>query len=135
MILRRYGQRMQSVQPDFDARALNEVGFRRDFAVTIPLEEFEGGYERLDLRELTARAEGPVQDEAEVAMLADLGRQLDELVAALGEDQVLVVESLADDYPKTRDRKSTRSDAAGSRPYFEWWIDPPLRMGLYRKGG
>lgn len=133
MILRRYGSKLQSVEPDFDPRAMSEVGFRRDRQVAYDEEEFAAAHEKLEERELTATAEGPVQDEAEEALLEDLRRQLDEILAELGEDEVVVVENTTDDYPKTRDRKQDRVVEGKNRLYFHWRIEPPLRLGIYRE--
>lgn len=137
MILRRYGSTLQSVEVDFDARALNEVGFRRDHELSVDADDFAAGHEKLEERRLTATAEGPVQDEAEKALLEDLERQLRALEDRLGEDQVLVVENTSDDYPKTRDVKKDVVVEGENRLYFEWRVEPPLRIGVYRrtKGG
>ena len=49
--------------PNFDSKALNEVGFRRDQELTIPVAEFASGYEHVASHELSAEAEGHVQDQ------------------------------------------------------------------------
>jgi hypothetical protein len=36
MILRRYGSTFQEVEPNFDARALTEIGFRRTHGKAVP---------------------------------------------------------------------------------------------------
>src|SRR5690606_32799968 len=93
MILRRYGTTVQSVDPNFDARAMTEIGFRRNGQLSISAEEFEARYEKVDERALTAESEGDVKDEAERALLDDLLAQLRALEEEVGEDHVLVVES------------------------------------------
>ncbi|MBW3536062.1 MAG: hypothetical protein KY453_12755, partial [Gemmatimonadetes bacterium] len=63
MILRRYGSSVQSVETNFDARALTEIGFRRDQRLSLSAEAFEEQYGKVDERALTASVAGPVQDE------------------------------------------------------------------------
>lgn len=135
MILRRYGSTLQSVEIHFDARAMSEVGFRRDHEVSLDADDFAGSHEKLEEHELTATSEGPVQDEAEEALLDDLESQLGELEAGLDEDQLLVVENSRDDYPKTRDEKKDVVVEGENRLYFHWRVEPPLRIGVYRRKG
>ena len=40
MIAKRYGTKIQSVTPNFDARAMNEIGFQRDNEWSLPADEF-----------------------------------------------------------------------------------------------
>lgn len=134
MIVKRYGTTVSSVDPAFDSRALNEIGFRRSGTFSMPVEEFFEGYARVEVRELTAEAEGPVHDEAEQAVLRALENQLLELDRSLGPDHALLVESEPGvDYPKTRDRKKTVVVGGENRFHFQWWIDPPLRVAVYRR--
>ncbi len=133
MILKRYGNTLQSVEVDFDARAMNEIGFRRDRQFSIPVDEFESGYERVDQAELTGRAEGAVQDEAEQAALDQLLAALREFEAGSVEGDLVVVESQQGvDYPKTREERSARVDGGKNLFRFLWSIDPPLKVGRYR---
>jgi hypothetical protein len=134
MIIRRYGTTMQSVVPNFDSRALTEIGFRRDHGWSLPVEEFEAGWEREELHELEARSEGAVQDETEHALLVSLEAQMRALEDALGEDQVLVVESeQGKDYPKTRHNTRTLVVEGENRLHFTGWVEPPLRLARYRR--
>lgn len=133
MILRRYGPKLQSVEVDFDPRSLNEVGFRRDHRTSLDEDEFSRSHEKLEERELTATTEGPIQDEAEKALLDDLESQLQELRAGLVPEHVLVVENPRDDYPKTRDRKEDVIVDGENRLHFHWRIEPALRIGIYRR--
>lgn len=136
MLARRYGVTVQAVEPNFDARAMNEIGFRRTGAWSIPTSELEADYERVRGIELTAAAEGDVQGEAEERMLASLEEQLRQHLAELGEGELLLVESEpGKDYPKTRERTTTQVIQGQNRLYFEWTIDPPLRLGVYRRRG
>ena len=86
MILRRYGESFHSVEPNFDPRAMNEVGFRRDRAFSIAVEELSESYEAGEAHDLVAEAEGPVQTEAEATVLVALEAQLKALVEGLGEE-------------------------------------------------
>ena len=87
MILRRYGRSVQSVEPNFDSKALTEIGFRRNQALTIP-----------------------------------------------GDDEYLLVMSEQGvDYPKTRSEQKNVIVEGENRLYFYVGVDPPLRIGRYRR--
>lgn len=132
MIVRRYGTTFQSVELNFDSRALTEIGFRRDRATSIPADEFESTYARTRVLELTATAEGDVQDEAEQAVLDDLGGQIQALVDGLSEGELLVIESEQGvDYPKTQQRKRNVIVDGENRLHFTSGVEPPLRVGVY----
>lgn len=133
MILRRYGTTVQSVDLNFDPHALSEVGFRRDHSFSMGAEEFEDAYEKVEERELAATAESLVQDEAETALLDELEELVRALESDLEEDQVLLVENTADDYPKTRDEKKDVIVEGKNRLHFSWRVEPPLRLGIYRR--
>lgn len=134
MLLRRYGTTLQSVEPNFDARAMTEIGFRRTGELTIPATEFEEQYDRVRGVELTAVGEGYVQGEAETSMLESLEEQLRQVLGELADDEVMVVESQAgQDYPKTRERVTTQVVQGQNKLYFEWTVEPPLRLGVFRK--
>lgn len=133
MILKKYGKNLHSVEINFDARAMTEIGFRRNHETSISVEEFEDRYVRDELHELTAESEGSVQDEAEVAVLDTLADRLQSLDGGLPVGQVLVIESeQGTDYPKTRDDKKNVVVDGKNRFHFVWRIDPPLRVGQYR---
>jgi hypothetical protein len=136
MILKQYGTTYQSVETNFNARALTEIAFRRDRAFSIPTEEFQSSYEKVDEKALTAEAEGDVQDEAEEALLVVLEERLKEVLSGLRDGEVVVVESRDDEgHPKTNDRKTNVVVDGENRLYFQWWVEPPLRVGVYRKKG
>jgi hypothetical protein len=136
MILRRYGNALHGVELNFDYKAMTEIGFRRDRSTTIPAEEFEKGYVRVDEHELTARAEGDVQDDVEKRLLQDLERQVRALESRLEPGQVLVVESEQGvDYPKTRTDQKTVAVDGENRLHFSVQVQPPLRLGRYRTVG
>ena len=70
MILKRYGTALHSVELNFDSKALNEIGFRRDREFSISVEEWEAEWEKVEEHSFAGRHEGPVQDESEAEMLA-----------------------------------------------------------------
>jgi hypothetical protein len=132
LIVRQYGTKVQSVQPNFDANAMNEIGFRRDDAWSMATPDFFSSHEKLATHELTAAAEGEVQSEAEAALLRSLQKQL--LSLAEGADDVLFIESeQGTDYPKTRHTQSTLVVEGANRLYFRFRVEPPLRVAVYRK--
>jgi hypothetical protein len=132
MILRRYGDSVQSVTLNFDSRALTEIGFRRDHRVSYPAEVFFATHERVHGHELAVTAEGYVQGEVEQLLLADL--QVRVLGLELSEDEVLLAENEQGvDYPKTRTVQKTVVHKGENRLHFSITVHPPLRMGTYRK--
>jgi hypothetical protein len=136
MILRRYGNAFNSVELNFDPKAMTEIGFRRDRGTSVPVDEFEKQYVAVDKHELTAKAEGDVQQEVERRLLEDLEAQIRALEARLDPGQVLVIESEQGvDYPKTRtDQKSVLVEGE-NRLYFYVQVHPPLRIGRFSKVG
>ncbi len=135
MILRKYGTTVQSVELNFDAKALNEIGFRRDRATSMDTEAFEAEWERQEEREFAPRAEGLVQHEVEQALLDEMESEIRAWMADLQEGEALYVESDAADYPKTRHDTRTIVEAGENRLYFSAWVEPPLRMSRVRKAG
>lgn len=134
MILKQYGTSLHSVLPNFNSRALTEIGFRRDRAFSVGVEEFGNTYEKVAERSLSPETEGDVHDHAEAALLKALEEGVEEALAGLGDGEVLVVESReGEDYPKTRDRKKNLVVDGGNRLYFHWRVEPPLRLGVYRR--
>ncbi|MGQ0562160.1 MAG: hypothetical protein ACT443_09835 [Gemmatimonadota bacterium] len=132
MIFRKYGTSAHSVDPNFDAKAMNEIGFMKNGTADMPWEEFQQTYERIAGHELTAEAEGNVQHEAEERMLNDLRDQLAGIESGVGANHVLLVESeLGKDYPKTREKVSNVVVGNENRLYFNRTIEPPLRVGVY----
>jgi hypothetical protein len=134
MIFKRYGTTLQSVMTNFDSKALTEIGFRRDRVETMASTDFEAAFEHVTTHELSADAEGDVQDETEQILLDRLEEQLRELLGSLGEGEVLVVENAeARDWPKTRQRTRNVLVAGENRLHFTYGIAPPLRIGVYRR--
>lgn len=134
MIAKRYGSKVQSVTPNFDARAMNEIGFRRDNEWSIDKDEFEESYQQLESHELTAAAEGDVQGEAEEKLLESLQAQLLAVEKTVADDGVLMIESEQGlDYPKTRHTQTNQLVGNENRLFFRFTVEPPLRVAVYRK--
>ncbi len=134
MILRRYGSTVQSVDLDFDPRSLNEISFRRNREMSTSDEEFARSYVKVREEGLAGETEGPVQSEAEAALLQDLQGRVKALLEELDDGEVLLVENEQGvDYPKVRDRKRGIIVEGENRLYFHWRVDPPLRLGVYRR--
>lgn len=134
MIFKRYGTSYQSVDPNFESTALNEIGFRRDRERVVPVQEFESGWEHVSSHELVAQAEGPVQDHTEQLLLDRLEARLFELEGGLGDDHVLVVENAdGNDYPKTRQEIKNMLLEGENKLHFIYTVAPALRVGVYRK--
>jgi hypothetical protein len=133
LIAKQYGTKVQSVEINFDAHAITEIGFRRDNEWSMPTEEFFASYEKLESHELTAAAEGDVQSETEESLLRGLEQQLRAVEQSVG-DGVLFIESEQDtDYPKTRHRQVTTVEEGDSRLSFQFTVEPPLKVAVYRK--
>ena len=135
MIVRRYGKWYHSVQPNFNPTAMTEIGFQRDRVFSIAAAELEDGYRELEAGELGADANAEVQRDAERTLLADLESSLRDWAARLESGQLLVVKNGRGDWPKTRERREAVIVDGENRFHFHWWVDPPLRVGIYGKGG
>jgi len=134
MILRRYGHTLHSVRPNFDSKAMTEIGFRRDQERSLPVSELGEQYQLVETLDLSSQADGYVHDEVEQALLADLESQLKALEARLGEGEVLVVESEQGvDYPKTRSEQKNEVIQGENKIHFYVNVHPPLRIGRYRR--
>jgi hypothetical protein len=132
MILKRYGNHYHSVETNFNPTAMTEIGFQRDRAFSIAADELESGYAEVSRQELGAEADARVQGEAERRVLEELEASLGKVVAGLAEGEVLVVLNERDDHPKTRERKESVAEAGETRLHFHWWVDPPLKVAVFR---
>ena len=133
MIFRKYGKSYHEVVPNFDSRAMNEVGFQKTGADPVEAGEFEAKYERVEGHELTAQSAGAVQDIVEKETLEQLRNQLVELEKDAGDGAVLVIESeQGKDYPKTREKTTKQVVGNENKLHFERTIEPPLRVAVYR---
>lgn len=136
MILKRYGTSYQSVGPNFESKALNEIGFRRDRVLAVPVTDFETGYEEVAIHELSAEAQGAVQDQTEQTLLDRLQQQLQDLEVGVGDDHVLVVlNGDATEWPKTRQTMTNVVVEGENRFHFTYTVAPALRVGVYRRRG
>ena len=135
MLLRAYGSNLQSVELNFDAKALNEIAFRRDHQLSLDREEFLAGHTRIAGHDLTAEAEGDVHDEVEREVLRQLEASVREVQAGLAEGEVILVESeQGGSWPKTRQATRTVVQEGENRLHFRVKVDPPLKLGVYRPG-
>jgi hypothetical protein len=136
MILRRYGSLYQSVNLNFDSKALNEIGFRRNHERSIAVEEFDRSYVLDGTHEFQEEAEGDVQDQTEQELLSRLQEQIEALLAGLADGEVLVAENeQGHDYPKTRQQIDNVIVAGENRRHFTYTIAPLLRMAVHRPKG
>ncbi len=136
MLLRRYGTSYQSVDLNFDSKALNEVGFRRNREHSIAVEDFNGSYALGATHELEAEAEGDVQDHTEQRLLDQLQGQIEALLTGLGDGEILVVENeQGHDYPKTKQQTANVIIEGENRLHFTYTIAPLLRIAVYRPSG
>jgi len=134
MLLRRYGNALHSVVPNFDPNALTEISFRRDRVFSISEEAFGSEYEKVREEELAPESDGMVQSEAESELLAKLEEGLRTIDEGRGEGEILLVESeQGTDYPKVRDRKEGIIVEGENKLIFHWRVEPPLRVGIYRR--
>ncbi len=135
MIFRRYGNAYQSVELNFDSKALNEIGFRRDRVESIPAEELDG-FEKKTTHELVAEAEGAVQDETEQLMLERLAEQILAIDRNLGPGEILVVDNdQGNDWPKTKQQTTNVIVGGENRLHFSYTMGPPLRATVWRRPG
>ena len=133
MIYKRYGTTYQSVDVDFSAEALNEIGFRRNREASFPADELEERYEHMETVELTAEASGPVQNDTEQLLLDRLKEKLDAALERLPDDGIAVVENESGrDYPRTHQQTKNVVERGENKLHFEYTMDPPLRVGLYQ---
>jgi hypothetical protein len=133
VIAKRYGTRVQSVRPNFDANAMNEIGFQRDNEWVEPADDFFEQYEKVETHELTAAAEGDVQGEAEEKLLHSLEEQLLAVAKTVGDGVLLIESEQGVDYPKTRHTQTSQVVGHENRFFFRFTVEPPLRVAIYRK--
>lgn len=134
MLFRRYGSSVHRVEPNFDANAMTEIAFRRDRSDSFPASELAEEYEKMREVALGGQTEGRVQTEAETELLERLRGQITALAEGLEQGEILLVENEQGvDYPKVRDRKQGIIEDGENRLFFHWRVDPPLRIGVYRR--
>lgn len=136
MIFRRYGTSLQSVDLNFDSKALNEVGFRRNRERAIPVDEFESTFELVERHEIVAEADGNVQDHTEQQLLDKLQEQIEAIVSGMGDGQILFVENeQGHDWPKTKQKTTNVVVQGENKLHFDYTIAPPIRVSVHRPGG
>jgi hypothetical protein len=134
MIFRRYGTAYQSVDLNFDSKSLNEVAFRRNREESIPSDDFDDLFQSLATHELTAEAEGNVQDHTEDLLLQRLEAQVEELRGALGDAEILVIQNeQGHDWPKTKQKTANVIVEGENLLHFQYTVAPPLRLSVRRR--
>lgn len=134
MILKRYGSKLHSVRPNFDAHAMTEVGFMKDNEEVFEAATFEAEWERVEEREVRSSAEGHVQSLVEHAVLHSLEEQVLDLEKDQAPHGVLVIENeQGKDMPKTRGTQRVLVEEGENRTHFSFVVEPPLRLGIYRR--
>jgi len=133
-VYRLYGSTYQSVGFEFEAKALNEVGFRRDRESSIEADELSERFEKIETVEFVADAEGDVQNETEQLLLDRLREKAEAAIAGLPEGGIAVVENERGgrDQPKPRQKIGNVVERGENRLHFEYTVEPPLRISLYR---
>lgn len=132
MIFKQYGTSYQSVDTNFDAKAMSEIGFRRNREREMPVDDLEAGFVKSDTAEIATQADGSVQTEAEQLMLDRLDERIREMLAELPEGGILVVENQSGhDYPKPRQDIRNVIVEGENRLSFHYTMAPPLRIGVY----
>jgi hypothetical protein len=133
MIFRRYGSAYHSVELNFDSKALNEIGFRRDRVDSISADDLQS-FTRVGTHELVAEAEGSVQDETERVLLDRLAEQLLALDRGLAPDELLVVDNdQGNDWPKTKQKTTNVIVAGENKLHFHYSMGPALRATVWRR--
>ncbi len=133
-VFRLYGDTYRSVTFEFEGKALNEVGFRKDGERSLSKEELAGGYALIETVQLTSEAEGDVQSETEQLLLDRLLEKGQAAVGRLPEGGVAIVENERGgrDQPKPRQTITNVVVNGENRLHFQYRVDPALRIALYR---
>ena len=135
MIFRRYGKTYHSIELNFDSKALNEIGFRKDQNESIPAEELEA-FEKKTTHELIAEAEGSVQDATEQLLLERLAEQLRAIDRNLAAGEIVVVDNdQGTDWPKTKQKTTNVIVGGENKLHFHYTLGPPLRATVWRRAG
>ncbi len=134
MILKRYGSKVESVEMNFRGSAMTEVGFRRTRETTIPWDEFQAGWTKVEERTFASLKRGDVQVEVEQAMLDEMAAEIQYFDEMLPITEALFVESESGvDYPKVHLESRGVIIDGENRLEFHGRIDPGLRLGRYRQ--
>lgn len=134
MLLRRYGKKIQSVEPNFQPNALTEIAFTRTDDFHEEADAFQEQWQLAASHEVSGSTDGDVKTEVERALLEDLLGQIDAVVAEASDGEVVLVENaLGQDHPKLRDATKGRVVEGQNRLHFTYTVDPPIRLGVYRR--
>jgi hypothetical protein len=134
MLLRRYGKKIQSVEPNFQANALTEIAFTRTDDFHEEADRFEEEWRLAASHEVAGSTKGDVKTEVESALLEDLLGQIEAVVGDLSDGEVVLVENaLGQDHPKLRDATKGLVVDGQNRLHFTYTVDPPIRLGVYRR--
>lgn len=133
MIVRRYGTKILSVRPNFDSRAMTEIGFQRDGEFEATTDEFESSHEKVSELALTAAATGAVQGDVEDELLKELAEKLAAAEREAGDGLLLIENQPGTDQPKTVGTQNTIVEAGENRLRFGYTVEPPLRVSVYRR--
>jgi hypothetical protein len=121
------------VELNFDSKALNEIGFRRDRVDSISADDF-ASFTVVGTHELVAEAEGAVQDETERVMLDRLAEQLLALDRGLPAGELLVIDNdQGNDWPKTKQKTTNVIVEGENKLYFHYSMAPALRATVWRR--
>jgi len=133
MIFRRYGNAYHSVELNFDSKALNEIGFRRDRVDSIAADDL-ASFTKVGTHELVAEAEGAVQDETERVLLDRLAEQVLALDRGLAAGELLVIDNdQGNDWPKTKQKTTNVIVQGENKLYFHYSMAPALRATVWRR--
>ena len=133
-VFRRYGSAYHSVTFEFEGKALTEVGFRRDHEDSFPVAELDDRFELIETVHLASEAEGDVQSETEQLLLDRLLQKGRAAAQRLPKGGVAIVENERGgrDQPRPKQKISNVVVQGENRMHFQYVIEPPLRISLYR---
>jgi hypothetical protein len=97
------------------------------------VDEFEREWEKVAEHEISAKDQGIVQDHTQQRVLDTMERAVRDLLEGLGEDEALRIENDETDWPKARDTQRKVVEAGENRLQFQAWVDPPLRVAVWRR--
>ena len=94
----------------FEAKSLNEVGFRRNHEASIPVDKRNEWLQLIETIEVTSKAEGGVQTEVEQQFLDRLAKRARLAIEALPTAGVAIIENERGgrDQPKSRQFQKRR---------------------------
>jgi hypothetical protein len=134
MLVRRYGSTIQTVEPNFDAKAMTEIGFRRIDGFHMPVDDFEKEYQRIGEYLISGKSDAATQKDAEESLLAELLQQIGVLQRGLADGDVLLFENEpGKDFPRLHEQQKGVLVDGQNKIHFFWHVDPPIRLGHRRR--